>query len=168
MLANVAPPAAPGAGQPAPFSPKPLQELTPTERVVDVIVAATSNLLNGAIFGGVFGMISGAWSQRSLSGALAEAKLNGRSWGSISGIYAGLQTASRVVRNKDDRFNNVVGACGSGAVFTAKNGPRAAAQGCVSFAALSYLIDVFTTPKDAPDGSSDADLSDEAVLRKKR
>lgn len=86
------------------------------------------------------------------------------SWGGISGIYAGLQTASRVIRNKDDRVNNVVGACGSGAVFSLKNGPRAAAQGCVSFAALSYMIDVFTTPKDvAKEG-----MSDEDVLRKKR
>lgn len=149
-------------------APKALQDLTATERVVDVAVAATSNLLNGGIFGAFFGLISGAWTHRSFAGAFGEAKMNGKSWGGISCIYAGLQTASRVVRNKDDRINNVVGACGSGAVFTAKNGPRAAAQGCISFAALSYLIDVFTTPKDAPGSGDSAGLSDEAVLRKKR
>jgi Tim17/Tim22/Tim23/Pmp24 family len=160
-LAAVAPPPAlPGA--------KALQDLTATERVVDVAVAATSNLLNGGIFGALFGLVTGAWTHRSFAGAFGEAKMNGKSWGGISCIYAGLQTASRVIRNKDDRFNNVVGACGSGAVFTAKNGPRAAAQGCVSFAALSYLIDVFATPKDAPGGADSAGLSDEAVLRKKR
>jgi hypothetical protein len=155
------------AAAPAPGG-KLLQDLTVVERFVDVAMAATSNLLNGAVFGAFFGLISGAWTHRSLAGAWGEAKMNGRSWGSISGIYAGLQSAARVIRNKDDRFNNVIGACGSGAVFTAKGGPRAAAQGCVSFAGLSYLIDVFTTPKDAPEADNDQVLSDEAVLRKKR
>lgn len=158
-IAAVAPPAVPGT--------KALHDLSATERVVDVAVAATSNLLNGGIFGAFFGLISGGWTTRSLAGAFSEARVNGKSWGGISCIYAGLQTASRVVRNKDDRFNNVVGACGSGAVFSAKSGPRAAAQGCISFAALSYLIDVFTTPKDSP-GPDGAGLSDEALLRKKR
>lgn len=154
------PPAVPGA--------KALQELTPFERLVDVALATTSNLLNGAIFGALFGLVSGAWTHRSFAGAFSEAKMNGRSWGGISGIYAGLQTLARVVRNTDDRFNNVIGACGSGAVFTAKSGPRAAAQGCVSFAALSYLIDVFTAPKDGQETSDQRALSDEAVLRKSR
>lgn len=94
--------------------------------------------------------------------------MNGRSWGGISAIYAGLQTASKVVRDKDDRFNSVVGACGSGAVFSMKNGPRGAAQGCVSFAALSYLIDVLASPKDARNSPDGAGMSDEAVLRKRR
>lgn len=159
-FAAVPPPAVP--------TPKALQDLTLEERAIDVAVATMSNLLNGGIFGAFFGLISGAWTHRSLAGALGEARMNGKSWGGISGIYAGLQTASRVIRNKDDRMNNVVGACGSGAVFSLKNGPRAAAQGCVSFAALSYLIDVFTTPKDPPGAGDGAGLSDEAVLRKKR
>jgi hypothetical protein len=166
LLAAAAPPAPaalPGA--------KKLQDLTAVERAVDVAVSATSSLLNGAIFGAFFGLVSGAWSTRSGAGALAEARANGQSWGGISGIYAGLQTLARVVRNTDDRWNNVLGACGSGAAFSIKQGPRAAAQGCVSFAGLSYLIDVFTSPKDASDdldASSEKYLSDEAILRKKR
>jgi hypothetical protein len=157
VLAAAAPPppaALPGA--------KKLQDLTAVERAIDVAVSATSSLLNGAV--------SGAWTTRSAAGALAEAKSNGQSWGGISGIYAGLQTLARVVRNTDDRWNNVLGACGSGAVFSIKQGPRAAAQGCVSFAGLSYLIDVFASPKDAEDvdTTNGKGLSDEAVLRKKR
>lgn len=145
-----------------PPSPIPLQDLGPSERVVEVVLATTSNLLNGAIFGALFGFVSGVWSTRSLRGAFAEARNNGRSWGAISGVYAGLQTASKVVRNREDRFNSVVGACGSGAAFTAKSGPRAAAQGCVSFAALSYLIDMLTSGQMKEDPTSD-----EAILRKK-
>lgn len=145
----------------------PLTELGPSERVVEVLVATTSNLLNGAVFGAFFGFVSGAWTSRSLGGAFAEAKMNGRSWGGISGVYAGLQTASKVIRNKEDRLNSVVGACGSGAAFSMKSGPRAAAQGCVSFAALSYFIDVFTTPKDGAPAKEDP-MSPEVILRKKR
>lgn len=146
-----------------PPAPIPLQDLGPSERVVEVVLAASSNLLNGAIFGALFGFVSGVWSTRSLRGALTEAKNNGRSWGAISGVYAGVQTAAKVLRNREDKFNSVIGACGSGAAFTAKSGPRAAAQGCVSFAALSYIIDMLTSGQNKEDPTSD-----EAILRKKR
>eukprot|EP00177_Eucheuma_denticulatum_P008384 GFKZ01015252.1.p1 GENE.GFKZ01015252.1~~GFKZ01015252.1.p1 ORF type:complete len:191 (-),score=23.67 GFKZ01015252.1:962-1513(-) len=146
-----------------PPPPVPLQSLGPTERVVEVALATTSNLLNGAIFGALFGFVSGMWSTKSLSGAFSEARNNGRSWGAISGVYAGLQTFAKVVRNREDRYNAVIGACGSGAAFTAKGGARAAVQGCVSFAALSYLIEML-----AGGAVKDVGLSDEEILRKKR
>lgn len=151
-----APAAVPNAG------PKPLLELTPAERVIDVVVATTSNLLNGCIFGGFFGFVSGVWSTRSVRAAFIEARTTGKSWAGISALYAGLQTAAKVIRRKDDRYNAMIGACGSGAAFTANKGPAAAAQGCVSFAALGYLIDTLSTPK------TDDDQSDEAILNKKR
>lgn len=154
--------AAPGPQDAGPL----LEDLNGVDRAIHVIVVTTSNLINGAVFGAIFGLISGAWSKRSFAGALTEAKANGRSWGAISGMYAGLQTASRVIRNRDDRWNSVVGACGSGAAFTAKGGPRAAFQGCVSFAALSYLIDAFTTPKEE-DTSNEDPMSPEVILRKR-
>lgn len=141
--------------------PIPLTALTPAERVIHVFVATTSNLINGFIFGGLFGFISGAWTKRSLRGAFAEARGNGKSWAAISAVYAGLQTASKVIRRKDDRYNAIVGACGSGAVFSAKNGSVAAAQGCVTFAALSYFLDSLTSTRQE-------DMSDEAILNKSR
>lgn len=141
--------------------PIPLSALTPAERVIQVFVATTSNLINGFIFGGLFGFVSGAWSKRSLRGAFSEAGGNGKSWAAISAVYAGLQTASKVIRRKDDRYNSIVGACGSGAAFSAKNGTVAAAQGCVTFAALSYFLDSLTSVRQD-------DMSDEAILEKKR
>ncbi|KAI0566989.1 Tim17-domain containing protein [Gracilaria domingensis] len=101
------------------------------------------------------------WTNRgAFRPAFAEAGNNLRSWAAISAVYAGLQTASKVIRNKDDRYNSVIGACGSGATFYVRSGPRAAAQGCVTFAALSYLIDALVVPKEDPN-------SDEAILRKR-
>lgn len=105
--------------------------------------------------------MSGVWSTRSIRAALVEARTNGKSWAGISALYAGLQTAAKVIRRKDDRYNAMIGACGSGAAFTASKGPAAAAQGCVSFAALGYLIDALSTPK------QEDDQSDEAILNKK-
>lgn len=157
-----APPSASPSAAPSALGPNlpPLSSLSPTERALQVFVAASSNLFNGFIFGGLFGLVSGAWSTRSFRGAFAEARSNGKSWGTISAVYAGLQTASKVIRGRDDRYNAIVGACGSGAAFSIKGGPAAAAQGCVSFAALSYLIDMLTASKID-------DQSDEAILNKK-
>ena len=144
----------------------PLEDLNAIEKSVQVLVVSVSNLFNGAVFGAFFGAISGAWTRRSFHGALGEARVNALSWGGISAVYAGLQMASRVIRNKDDRINSVVGACGAGATFTAKSGPTAALQGCVSFAALSYLLDAIITPKEA-DLDTEKKDSDEAILRKR-
>lgn len=132
-------------------------------RAMYVVEKAASNLATGAIFGGLFGLISGGFSKRSLQGALTEARTNGRSWASISATYAGLQAASLAIRRKDDRVNNVVGACGSGAAFAAHGGPAAALQGCVSFAAISYLIEAMTTPKE----EAAQPPNDAAILNKK-
>lgn len=144
-----------------PFAPASVSMMSPAERVVHVFVATTSNLINGAIIGAVFGFISGVWSTRSLKGAFGEARGMAKSWAGISAIYAGLQTTAKVIRGRDDRYNALIGACGSGAAFQAHGGPSAAAQGCVSFAALSYLIDSLTAPKQD-------DQSDEAILNKPR
>ncbi|PXF42652.1 Mitochondrial import inner membrane translocase subunit TIM22-2 [Gracilariopsis chorda] len=151
------------ATTPAPNLPQSLSlnALTPSERLLEVLLATSSSMLNGAVFGAIFGFFSGLWTNRgAFRPALSEAGANLRSWGAISAVYAALQTASKVIRNRDDRFNSVIGACGSGATFYLRSGPRAAAQGCVTFAALSYVIDALVVPKDDPD-------SDEAILRKR-
>lgn len=150
-------------GNPPPMAPglRPVQSLTTGERAAEVAVATTSSLINGAVIGAIFGLISGGWNTRSLGGAFAEARTNARSWALISAVYAGLQTAAKVVRNREDRFNSVIGACGSGATLTAKGGPSAALQGCASVAALSYLIETFTAPH------KEDKNSDEAILRKR-
>lgn len=144
----------------------PLELLRPAERAAQVALMTGANLVNGALLGGVFGLLAGGWSKRTFAGAFAEMRTNARTWGFISGTYAGLQMSARAIRGVDDRFNAVIGACGSGAAFSSKNGPRAALQGCVSFAAFSFLIDVMTTPKEAEVGKEDP-MSAEVILRKK-
>lgn len=162
-LATAPSPSSPSPTAPPPFGvPVSLTALTPAERCVHVFAATTTNLLNGFIFGGLFGLVSGAWSKRNVRAALAEANSNGKSWATISAVYAGLQTAAKVIRQKDDKYNAIVGACGSGAAFSLKNGPASAAQGCVTFAALSYFLDSLTASKTPPEMQSD-----EEILRKK-
>ena len=77
-----------------------------------------------------------------------------------------MQTAARVIRSKEDRKNNLVGACGAGAAFSMGNGPLAAAQGCASFAMFSYLIDIFTAPRETVPNKTDQ-RTDEEILRKR-
>ncbi|GJQ12569.1 hypothetical protein GpartN1_g4360.t1 [Galdieria partita] len=117
------------------------------DKVMQVCSATALSFANGAFMGGIFGLVQGGVSSKSFGGAWKEAAISGRTWGAISAIYACLQSASKVVRGKDDKYNNVVGACGSGAFFSWNNGFRAALQGCISFALFSYLIDMFLTPK---------------------
>ncbi len=127
-----------------------------------VVTTTARQLVSGMLFGGFFGLIAGAWSKRSLGGALAEARSSGRSWGSISAIYSGLHAASYAIRKKDDRMNTIIGACGSGAYFS-NGGPRGALQGCVTFAAMSFLIEAMIAPKE----QEVVEETDPAVILKK-
>jgi hypothetical protein len=120
------------------------------DKIMQVCSATALSFANGAFMGGIFGLVQGGLSSKSFGGAWKEAALSGRTWGGISAIYACLQSASKVVRGRDDKYNNVVGACGSGAFFSWNNGFRAALQGCISFALFSYLIDMFLSPRTTP------------------
>lgn len=112
-------------------------------RVKEVFTTSTSSALSGSIFGLLFGIVSGTVGRKGVGPTLAAAQAQARSWGGVSAVYSGLQTAAKVARAKNDRWNNVIGACGSGAAFSCASGggPRAAVQGCVSFALFSYVID---------------------------
>lgn len=114
-----------------------------TARVKEVFTTSTSSALSGSIFGLLFGIVSGTVGRKGVGPTLAAAQAQARSWGGVSAVYSGLQTAAKVARAKNDRWNNVIGACGSGAAFSCASGggPRAAVQGCVSFALFSYVID---------------------------
>ncbi|KAJ8903949.1 hypothetical protein NDN08_000480 [Rhodosorus marinus] len=117
------------------------RQWTMYEKVITVAIITATSFLNGAVIGGIFGFVSGAWSERTLQAAWANAKQNGGTWGSLGAAYSGLQTLARVAREKSDKYNSVIGACGSGALFSAPQGPQAAIRGCASFAMFSYLFE---------------------------
>lgn len=115
--------------------------------------------------GAFVGLVRGGWVHRSFGGAFAEARMDALSWGGLTGIYVALQTTAQVVRNKEDRYNAMIAACGSGALYSMKSGPQAMVQGCVKFAAFTYFIDAFLTPKEFKLPREDS-LSPEVILRK--
>lgn len=131
-------------------------------RVKEVFTTSTSSALSGSIFGLLFGLVSGTVGRKGVGPTLAAAQAQARSWGGVSAVYSGLQTAAKVARARNDRWNNVIGACGSGAAFSCASGggPRAAVQGCVSFALFSYVIDGLV-----PSTGGDATKTDAELLK---
>lgn len=131
-------------------------------RVKEVFTTSTSAALSGSIFGLLFGLVSGTVGRKGVGPTIAAAQAQARSWGGVSAVYSGLQTAAKVARAKNDRWNNVIGACGSGAAFSCASGggPRAALQGCASFALFSYVIDGLV-----PSTGGDATKTDAELLK---
>jgi len=151
--------AAKPAAQAAPYIP-----VTLVGKVFYVVMQTTSAFVNGSILGALVGVVTGAWGKKTWVGARTEAMSAARSWGGISGVYTGLTVFTKAVRGVDDNYNAVIGACGSGAVFSLQSGPRAALQGCATFALFSYVVDMFAKPREEPD----PDMSpDEAAMRKR-
>jgi hypothetical protein len=81
----------------------------------------------------------------------------GRNWGTLSAAFCGVEVLFREVRQVKDKYNNMCGACAAGVVGNIGKGTGAMVSGCINFAAMSYIIDLFidrpkvpTHPKPKP------------------
>mmetsp|Transcript_3220 Transcript_3220/g.9821 ORF Transcript_3220/g.9821 Transcript_3220/m.9821 type:complete len:202 (-) Transcript_3220:368-973(-) len=131
---------------------------TATQKAITVATLTASSFLNGLIFGGLFGLVSGAWSTKSWAGAWANAKTSGMSWGGLSATYSGLQSLATAIRDKQDKYNNIIGACGSGALLSLPSGPQAALRGCASFSLFAYFFDAFFSGSQTPERTMEEKL----------
>lgn len=110
-------------------------------RSVDQVIGST---LSGYCGPWVIGMIFGAIGsfKGGFKAAMRNGVTTGNSWGLMSAAFCGLEVLSREVRGTHDKWNNMVGACGAGAVGACGRGLPAMASGCVNFAGMSYLLDL--------------------------
>ncbi len=111
-------------------------------RSVDQVIGATlSGYCGPWVIGMVVGSVGGA--SQGFKAAMRNGVSTGNSWGIMSAAFCGLEVLSREVRGKHDKWNNMMGACGAGAVGGCGKGIPAMASGCVNFALMSYVLDMF-------------------------
>ncbi|KAJ1493483.1 hypothetical protein T484DRAFT_2764899 [Baffinella frigidus] len=110
---------------------------------VDQVLGATlTGFLSTFVIGGLFGVATG-FKGNGFKGALANGATTGKTWGTLSAAFCGVEVLVREIRGTKDKWNNIwaVGNVGQGA--------QAMAVGCLQFAAMSYVIDMFVDrPKD--------------------
>ena len=121
-------------------------------RSVDQVVgSAITGFCGPWLLGFVFGVIGGVRSS-PFSVAVKNAVGSGNSWGILSASFCGVETLAREIRGTSDKWNNIMGACSAGIVSNCAAGPQAMATGCLNFAGMSYLLDMFMSrQKDAFD-----------------
>ncbi len=119
-------------------------------RSFDQVFGATiSGFCGPWVIGFVFGFIG---SVRG-SGFVVAAKSavgTGNSWGLLSASFCGVEALAREIRGKHDKWNNVMGACSAGVVSNCSRGPQAMVTGCLNFAGMSYLLDLFMSKQKDP------------------
>lgn len=90
-----------------------------------------------------------------VTGALRE--MGSRTWRSaknfayIAALFTGFECAVETYRARHDLLNTAVAGCATGAVLGARSGPKAAAMGCVGFAAFSTAIEHFLQDRPSVD-----------------
>jgi hypothetical protein len=110
-------------------------------RSVDQVIGATlSGYCGPWVVGMIVGSIGGA--KEGFKAAMRNGVNMGNSWGLMSAAFCGLEVLSREVRGKHDKWNNMLGACGAGAVGACGKGIPAMGMGCLNFAGMSYLLDM--------------------------
>lgn len=63
-------------------------------------------------------------------------------WATLSAAFSGFHALSRVVRGTEDKWNGIFGSLATGAYLNRKGGARAMAQGGISYASVTYLLDI--------------------------
>ena len=116
---------------------------------VEVGVVTAGSYLSGAILGYTIGgfMAFPSLFQKSQTakGPIAnwhgKASTQAMNWATLSASFSGFHALSRVVRNKEDKWNGIIGSAATGAYLNRKGGVRAMAQGGISYASVTYLLD---------------------------
>ena len=127
------------------------QRLQKFARSVDEVVQSTVRGFVGPwVLGFIFGSFGGLRSG-GLKGGWTAGVSSGNTWGLLSASFVGVETLAQEIRGTKDKWNNVCGACGAGAISSCSRGPQAMLTGCVNFAAMSYIVDLLITRQQGTD-----------------
>ncbi len=119
-------------------------------RSFDQVFGATiSGFCGPWVIGFVFGFI-GSVRGSGFAVAAKSAVGTGNTWGVLSAAFCGVEALAREIRGKHDKWNNIIGACSAGVVSNCSRGPQAMATGCLNFAGMSYLLDLFMSKQKDP------------------
>lgn len=120
-----------------------MEKVTKMARSIEAVVGATlSGFIGPWIIGWIFGTVTAIKGQ-GIRAAMGNGVTTGTAWGLMSAAFCGVEIFARECRGKTDKWNNMMGACSAGVVGNAGKGAGAMASGCVNFAAMSYIIDLF-------------------------
>ncbi|CAM9113229.1 unnamed protein product [Choristocarpus tenellus] len=115
------------------------------ENCFEATVGTINAYISGYITGLVWGAIMGStWARVPDVGFFSSVRTKsvqmGGTWGMLTASFQGFTAISRVLRGRDDEWDQIFGACGAGAFLCKDKGPQAMAQGCLSYGLLSYLF----------------------------
>jgi import inner membrane translocase subunit TIM22 len=113
------------------------------EKLLFVAVETFTQGIASGVMGGLAGLVYGAFSRRTFEGARAEGRKFLVTWGLFGGVYSLGLGVARTVRQRQDKYNAVIAACASGAVFGREQGVQGMLAGCAQFAGFTYLIETF-------------------------
>ncbi|CAM9215764.1 unnamed protein product [Ectocarpus fasciculatus] len=111
----------------------------------------------GGVMGGSFGRVPDVGWLKSVQTKAVEM---GGNWGQLSAAFTGFTSISTVMRGRNDKWDQVLGACGAGAFLNRAKGVQGMAQGAATYGLFSLIfafpsaqddeLDVVDIPVDAP------------------
>jgi len=91
-----------------------------------------------------------------------KAVASAKSWSQLSAAFSGFHALTRVVRGgREDRWNGIVGSACTGAFLNRQAGPQAMAQGAMTYASFTYMLDVFFGTKGGSGRNGDGTFIDD-------
>eukprot|EP00904_Undaria_pinnatifida_P012208 jgi/Undpi1/8117/HiC_scaffold_24.g10589.m1 len=133
------------------------------ENCIEACLNTLGSFVGGTITGCVIGGFMGATFGRVPDvGVLKSVQMKsgqmGADWGKLTAAFSGFTSASTVIRGRNDKWDQVVGACGAGAFLNRAKGPSGMAQGAATYGLFSLIfavqskedpLDVVDIPVDA-------------------
>ncbi|KAK4529471.1 hypothetical protein CCYA_CCYA01G0328 [Cyanidiococcus yangmingshanensis] len=133
------------------------------EKLLFVAVETFTQGIASGVMGGLAGLVYGAISRRTFEGARAEGRKFLVTWGLFGGVYSLGLGMARTVRQRQDKYNAVIAACASGAVFGREQGIQGMLSGCAQFAGFTYLIETFLIGAQSPQSQQDLGMGSRKI-----
>mmetsp|Transcript_19759 Transcript_19759/g.27850 ORF Transcript_19759/g.27850 Transcript_19759/m.27850 type:complete len:201 (+) Transcript_19759:44-646(+) len=109
---------------------------------------ALGSFVSGAVLGYVIGLGMGVVKKDASTATNniikrmnTSGKVTALNWGSLTACFSTFDCASKVIRGRNDRWNQIIGSSCTGAFLSRSKGVSAMANGFASYGAFAYILD---------------------------
>mmetsp|Transcript_18093 Transcript_18093/g.28560 ORF Transcript_18093/g.28560 Transcript_18093/m.28560 type:complete len:259 (-) Transcript_18093:120-896(-) len=139
----------------------------PIEQFIMLGFNTLASLASGTMFGALFSFATQVGKQ-GFQAALDGCWTQGRTWGELGAAFTFFEGTARIIRQTEDKYNNLIAAFFAGCYLSRADGPRAMMQQGLTYLGFNAVFAMLPPPQQQAPTPEEEEAGAEAVLLKKQ